>query len=659
MKSHIAGKVRNLEFARDRALLPLFEAVINSIQAIDEARNNGMPSGRIEISVERTPSLTPDHVGDVDGFVIEDDGIGLDKDNFKSFCTSDSVHKLPVGGKGLGRFSWLKVFLGVDIESTYIDAGQWKSRNFKFDFDNDPENSSEIPPLNKSLLTKVRMRGLRGEFRDTMPNDEQDIAFELIEHCAPMLLRNDCPSILLIDKIKININEYFLTLLLESAVASKVEVYGEDFEVVAFKSTSGNHRVNLVAHGRSVQTRRLNKYIPNLPSKLGTNPTYAINCYVHGNLLDQRVDPTRCKFNLPTSEMQAKQLFSEPTLDDILKAVSDELSQMFREDMEVVRQENRSRVLRFVEEDRPEYHVLIKNLSEVAEQIPYGAPDAKVDEILAQMAATARVERRQSTESLLHRLDENESLIAERVDQIMRTINEEERANLAQHVAGRKVLIDLLGKSMGRQTNSNKYHLEEVIHNLIFPMRSTSGEAKQEQNHLWIIDERLSYHTFLTSDRSMKNTVELESDSLKRCDLLVYNTPWAYVEDDDMPYGSFTIVEFKRPMRDDYNDNENPLTEVFSQIDDLRAGKVKRQDGRVVELSQGQVPVFVYIIADITPKMKIWCLNANLNETPDKKGYFGYHNDPRNAYIEVIGYQKLLNDAKKRNRILFQKLGIG
>jgi hypothetical protein len=43
--------------------------------------------------------------------------------------------------------------------------------------------------------------------------------------------------------------------------------------------------------------------------------------------------------------------------------------------------------------------------------------------------------------------------------------------------------------------------------------------------------------------------------------------------------------------------------------------------------------------------------------TPDNLGYYGY-NPNLNAYYEVLSYTKLLNDAKKRNRILFEKLNL-
>jgi len=41
----------------------------------------------------------------------------------------------------------------------------------------------------------------------------------------------------------------------------------------------------------------------------------------------------------------------------------------------------------------------------------------------------------------------------------------------------------------------------------------------------------------------------------------------------------------------------------------------------------------------------------------DNLGYFGY-NPSLSAYVEVISYTKLLRDAKKRNKILFDKLNL-
>lgn len=48
-------------------------------------------------------------------------------------------------------------------------------------------------------------------------------------------------------------------------------------------------------------------------------------------------------------------------------------------------------------------------------------------------------------------------------------------------------------------------------------------------------------------------------------------------------------------------------------------------------------------------------LRGGFSETIDGLGMFRMLN---NQYIEVLTYDKIINDAKKRNKILFDKLGI-
>src|SRR5689334_12383851 len=110
MKIDVRGRVRNTRLPTTRPLLPLFEAVVNSIQSIDAA---GLGSkGRIAITVSRedtVPGLEgEDALGAVTGFSIADNGPGFTDANFESFTTADSSFKMSEGGKGIGRFTWLK-----------------------------------------------------------------------------------------------------------------------------------------------------------------------------------------------------------------------------------------------------------------------------------------------------------------------------------------------------------------------------------------------------------------------------------------------------------------------------------------------------------------------------------------------------------------------
>jgi hypothetical protein len=100
------------------------EAVVNSIQAIEEA---GESAGRIDIHIKRETAqglLKPEEIvgQPVVSFVVQDNGVGFTDENYKSFSTSDSAHKAERGGKGIGRFLWLKAFDCAEVESVYNDA---------------------------------------------------------------------------------------------------------------------------------------------------------------------------------------------------------------------------------------------------------------------------------------------------------------------------------------------------------------------------------------------------------------------------------------------------------------------------------------------------------------------------------------------------------
>ena len=120
--------------------------------------------------------------------------------------------------------------------------------------------------------------------------------------------------------------------------------------------------------------------------------------------------------------------------------------------------------------------------------------------------------------------------------------------------------------------------------------------------------------------------------------------------DNEEPFSAITIVEFKKPD----NDSKNPINQVLEYIELIRSGKKKKINGQSFSITEGTV-FRCYIICDLTDKMRTHCMNGSLLATADNLGYSGY-NQGRHAYIEVISYNKMLADAKKRNDIFFDKL---
>ena len=78
------------------------------------------------------------------------------------------------------------------------------------------------------------------------------------------------------------------------------------------------------------------------------------------------------------------------------------------------------------------------------------------------------------------------------------------------------------------------------------------------------------------------------------------------------------------------------------------------KNGRLINLPAG-VPFYAYIICDLTAKIKERAELANLLASPDSLGFFGY-SQSLNTYIEILSFDKLITDARKRNNILFEKL---
>ena len=122
IKTNLIGRLRNLQLSKSRALLPLFEAVVNSIHSIDERLEKdpsySIDASKIDIDIKYSDQLSLDkkQQPEIIGFNIIDNGIGFEKSNYESFQTLDSLYKQSKGCHGIGRLLWLKAFENVNIE---------------------------------------------------------------------------------------------------------------------------------------------------------------------------------------------------------------------------------------------------------------------------------------------------------------------------------------------------------------------------------------------------------------------------------------------------------------------------------------------------------------------------------------------------------------
>jgi hypothetical protein len=194
IKVNIENQVRQTTVLAWRPLVPLFEAVMNSFQAIKEANLPPNIPGRIGIEVVRRADLLNDDDPPISGFEITDNGIGLDDENWDSFNTAFSPHKLSRGGKGLGRFTWLKAFDHTKVQSTFKDEQGFHTRSFTFDVDYDSDDKRGLPKAASQMHTSttIELVDLKPHYIDQCPRQTDHLIQKLIEHFILVSARSLC-----------------------------------------------------------------------------------------------------------------------------------------------------------------------------------------------------------------------------------------------------------------------------------------------------------------------------------------------------------------------------------------------------------------------------------------------------------------------------------
>jgi hypothetical protein len=671
MKIDFVGRIKNVTLPTTRPLLPLFEAVINSIHGIEDARRVGQStSGGIRIYIKRNKEeLRQEIIGGglssrtIEHFVIEDDGVGFTQENYESFETSDSTLKKDRGAKGVGRFLWVKAFDQVRVTSVFGNNGGMSQRTFRFSLNDDGTADHNVRQADtRDKLTRVELLNFHENFEKECPRRALTIAEKIIEHCLATFLSPQAPTITLHDddeRDPIDLNALFRETVEPHAKREALMIAGLAFSMTHLRLYSGEklqHTIHLCANDRDVVQIPLSQALPYLKNKLkgDAGKPFVYMAYLSGRLLDQLVNPERTGFNLPhDTELHQP---GEVTEEQLVRGAIESIKRELGSEISSLEQEVRKKVEDLVTTKYPEYRSLLGALDPYIEELSRStATESEIIYKLNEIQLREDLQARAEVEQLLSGGDKDvksEEEYKERQSRYLKRVTEVSRSRLAQYVIHRKVILELLRKRMQLQATGT-YDREESIHEVVFPMRTTSDDIPWEMQNLWIIDEKLAYHEFLASDKQLK---QIGADGLERPDLLVLNFPAAFTDSNIAPVGSVVIIEFKRPERENYRDDENPIDQVFDYVRRLRNQEIKDKHGRVIPISNGTA-FYCYILCDIRGKIHDFAENQSWQKTPDGLGYFGF-NSPLNAYVELISFDKLLQDAERRNRSLFHQLGL-
>lgn len=646
---------------------PVVEMIVNGIQAIDEAdRNDGKVLARVQRS---TQAELDGSLPEVIGFDIEDNGIGFTDAHRKSFDTLYTDLKIDEGGKGFGRFTSLKYFADLHIKSVYRDGASFKLRRFSMGKDQEIIVREKVAATDRtdtgSTVSLSMLKDGRG-----FDKKLSTIARNLVERLLPYFITHDyvCPDIVLCEHdgsgaIRLNdfVNNELSAVIREIGVERntftlKARETDEDFLVRVFKIYSPGKqksRISLVAHKREVPGSAIHKFIPEFEDEffekdrngeIDHERNYIIKAYVFSPYLDRNVSLERGGFDfhmendliLGIGQTQIEQ-------DSALIA-----REAMGTDITFRQQRKKERVQTYVDEEAPWHKTILEKLD--LSSMPCKPTNEEIEARLQKEKFAQEVSIRKDVAKLL--TETSLEKVKESVAEIVNKVSDTSKNDLIHYIALRRSILDIFGKSLDVD-ESGAYSSEGLVHDIIFPRKGNSDATSFHDHNLWIVDERLNFTTWVSSD------VPLDGKNTDRPDLLVYNKRVLFRGDNEAS-NPITIFEFKKPQRDDFvnpSSREDPVQQIVRYVNDIRDGKYKTPEGRKMLVAEN-TPFYGYVVCDLTPKVETWLeREKNFTPMPDRLGWFDWMRNI-NLYVEVMSWDKVLKDAKMRNQVFFQKLGI-
>lgn len=674
--SNLEGRLRNTHLSKTDAMVPLFEAVVNAIQSLEDTIASGDFEPTITINVNRVPQQHLPGFADksgrpvqekIIGFEIIDNGIGFNEKNYDSFRTLDTMLKGGMGCKGIGRLTWLKVFDGVEISSVFINnENRIAKRKFKCD-EKKWIHAEEVEFVESGVAaeTRILLRGLKDAYLDYMPKTGDTIALRILEHCLWYYLRDTPPPRIILNdgSQTIDFDAVFDLRRKSTTMREAIQIQGQEFTLSHIKITSGQKTapiVGLCANSRLVKEVPLVGRVPGLFGSLKKGDSeFGYVCYVSSTVLDESVNNERTGFSLANKQEDVSR--AEISLDDIITNVAARAAVYLNDELSEVKQDCARRVKEFVNKKAPRYRPLIDRFPDICSNYNPSIKDSDLDAQLHKELAKFENRIIQEGHDILEtRDDEPFDGYVQRVEEYLRDVSDMKKSDLANYVAHRKVVLKFLEKCL-RKKPDGTYVDEATIHKLIMPMIQTGEGLSLKDANLWIIDERLAFHDYIASDKPINTIPGDRSGSRLEPDIVEFASfdTAVMVSDGARIPTSITIIELKKPMRNDYSDGPkgNPVDQVLEYLEKIRNNRNmvdaygRPLDGRM------EIPAFCYVICDVTSKLRSICKNRGFGATIDGLGYYTY-NQAHNAYIEVIPFCKLLTAAEERNKAFFEQLGL-
>ncbi|MDR7031534.1 ATP-binding protein [Mesorhizobium sp. BE184] len=644
-----AGRINNISLAPNQknTLFPLFEAVMNSIQAIEERfGRDHISSGHIRVTIVRGEN------GDCIGFRVEDNGIGFNHQNLGSFVKMDSQKKVLIGGKGVGRLLWLKVADAVHIESTFADVDTISRVNFDFCLDDPIKNITYSNGATvESIGTAVDLSPYKEIYAKSIPRKASTIASRVLAHFISYFVNISQPKIEIFDDAEtIDLFDQFTSSTeRDHDFKFSLELSEGKFEFVCHcfllpKSISDDEKstnaLYLGADGRAVKRYEMDAVL----GMKALDGKHAFLGYVESEVLNKTANDTRTEFSL-----------SDDDLNLVVDAAKAKAKEFLKPEIDEIR-ERQQKVVAALRIEHPRFLSVARNPEEFASKLHLSTQ--KEEEVFVELSRQSLRQYKRRKNGFLSSIKKKLPDISDKAQEYVAGLQSESVSSLAEYVMKRKMILEVFEESLKyNDIQDKKSDYEDTIHDIICPLKSTSDDLDYEDHNLWIIDDRLAFFSYFNSDKQMKSQIAQPDNPLDRPDLSVFDLGLGFQNSDlSQP---ITIIEFKRPKRDDYTLEKNPITQVRKYVKDMRkSGEAIKYDGTPLRQIADTTPFVCHIVADVTPSLRSAMHDLGPFHQKVGSGTWYRWDDAYNIFIEISSFKDVLDSAKLRNKAFFERIGL-
>ncbi len=613
---------------------PLYEAITNALEA--HAKD-------IRIVFEKEELLDNDTMKPkIIGFTIKDNGDGFNKKNRESFGEYLSNYKSELGCKGIGRFTWLKVFKEIKIESQLSD----EYVTIDFDKNYSDDKMKVIKQNSDERYTKISFKYVTENYYNKNKDERfvADIAAikdNIANHLMVklFLLKEEKKSnfaiyLMLDNKEEVISNQNISQLQKKSfnVQDDKQENYEFNLYYKFNKDGRNIHKLHYCADGRTVLDFPKSIQFSNLADNA------SVTMLLASSYFDKRINNERNEFTFDPKE-------NNPTLDNPLPlpkiniALKENVDNIILNRYPNIQKENQNLIDECINEN--------PHLGKYIRKGEYGLIYNKKD--LLKKANSEFIAEKEKVLSNFKKMIEEKALNSEGFMRNVAKLNDISNRELAQYFYYRQEIVDGL-----KELNDDNNSQEELLHNLFMKKGEISDTKETDyspyDSNIWLLDDKYMSYTKMFSDKQIgiiKQRIINENPNNygdgKEPDLSIfYNDSAGNIKD-------LVVVELKAIG----------ATVPFKMF---YLSEINRNLGFIAESVDNIETLYGYIITKIDRNMeKELDYQAGVSKifTASNRPLYYYYNDkivdkngnPKPCHVYIMSTETLYDDAYSRNKV--------